>query len=317
MPLSPNGAQAAPDHAPDQPKPADTRPQTHLGPVQDETTRRERFDPQELAIVVSHYDIGVIESIKDYPRGSRRAPKVRITTRDGEFLLKRRAPGRDDPYRVAFAHRLQLTLAEHDYPLAHLIGTRDDNNSLVQHNGRVYEMFEYVRGLFFSGLEPRCAILPATHWRGSTGSWAATKLCSTRPKGHTTSAPGIHMHIAAIPDAVTTVDVEADEAALVQTCAFLKTAYDHAVDKVNALGYMRWKRSIVHGDWHPGNLLFNDNLTVKAVIDFDLGTAGAKDRRHCQRGVAVFDADRPGCDRPRQLAGGVGDRADPSVSPRV
>src|SRR5437762_2731646 len=38
------------------------------------TGQRETFAADELAIVLSNFDIGVIESITEYPRGSRKAP---------------------------------------------------------------------------------------------------------------------------------------------------------------------------------------------------------------------------------------------------
>ena len=69
---------------------------------------REKFAADELAIVLSNFDIGVIETIKDYARGSRKAPKLLIRSEKGEYLLKRRARGKDDPFKVAFSHALQL-----------------------------------------------------------------------------------------------------------------------------------------------------------------------------------------------------------------
>ncbi len=100
----------------------------------------------ELAVVLSHYDIGVIEAIKPFPRGSRRAPKLAMRTDLGPCLLKRRAPGKDDPYKVAFCHEIQLQLAHHQFPLPHLIGTRRDNNSMLIYRAQIYELFEYIKG---------------------------------------------------------------------------------------------------------------------------------------------------------------------------
>lgn len=239
----------------------------HLGPKRDDTIRRERFDAAELAIVLSHYDIGVIERIKEYPRGSRRAPKVRIETSQGEFLLKRRAPGRENPYRVAFAHRLQLQLAEHRFPVPRLIGTRGDNNSIVQYQGAVYEMFEYVRGDFFnaSNRESQYAGFTLARLHRLLGGH---EIIYDPPEGSYHAAAGLRTQVAAIPRAVSTVDVTADESILLESCAFLHKAYEEAAAAIEKLGYSQWRKCVVHGDWHPGNLLYRDHKVV-AVIDFD------------------------------------------------
>jgi len=263
---APQDGRRPPSSAP-RPAAAAPEPPTHLGPKRDDTARRERFDAAELATVLSHYDVGVIERIRDYPRGSRRAPKVRIQSEQGEYLLKRRAPGRDAPQRVAFAHRLQLQLAEHDFPVPRLIGTRHDNNSMLLLNGRVYEMFEYVRGDFFNHSNR------ASQYAGYTLArlhrlLSGQELIYEPPGGSYHGAPGVKGHIAAVPRAVTTVDVDASEAELLETCAFLRTAYDDAATNVDSLGFPSWRRCVNHGDWHPGNLLYR-SYRVIAVIDFD------------------------------------------------
>ena len=107
---------------------------------------REQFSAEELSIVLSHFDIGVIDSIVEFPRGSRKAPKLLIVSEQGKFLLKRRARGKDDPFKVAFTHALQLHLASKQFPLPHLIGTRKDNNSMLQWRNGGYELFEYIPG---------------------------------------------------------------------------------------------------------------------------------------------------------------------------
>src|SRR5947208_3521108 len=125
-------------------------------------SEREKFTAEELVIVMSNFDIGLISAVKEYPRGSRRAPKLLITAEKGEFLLKRRARGKDDPFKVAFSHALQLYLASRQFPLPHLIGTHHENNSMLQHNNHVYELFEYVRGNSYDNS------LEATHDAGKT-----------------------------------------------------------------------------------------------------------------------------------------------------
>ena len=46
------------------------------------------------------------------------------------------------------------------------------------------------------------------------------------------------------------------------------TLYNNSSTRVNELGFDSWTEQIVHGDWHPGNMLFSDG-TVNAVLDFD------------------------------------------------
>ena len=48
----------------------------------------------------------------------------------------------------------------------------------------------------------------------------------------------------------------------------VKRLYTRAAEAVNAIGMTQWKAQIVHSDWHPGNLLFEQNH-VAAVIDYD------------------------------------------------
>src|SRR5271154_5099344 len=110
------------------------------------TGQREQFSAEELSIILSHFDLGVIDSIVEFPRGSRKAPKLLIVSEQGKFLLKRRARGKDDPFKVAFTHALQLHLANKQFPLPHLLGTRKENNSMLQWRNGVYELFEYIPG---------------------------------------------------------------------------------------------------------------------------------------------------------------------------
>src|SRR6266404_3909490 len=112
---------------------------------------REQFSSQELAIVLSHYDLGIVSDAKEFPRGSHASAKVVVTTDRGRFLVKRRPRGKDDPFRVAFAHSLQTHLASKNFPLPHLIGTRQHNNSMLKLEDAVYEVFEFVEGGPYSG----------------------------------------------------------------------------------------------------------------------------------------------------------------------
>lgn len=239
----------------------------HIGPRQDEMTRRERFAAQELGIVLSHYDLGVIYSISEYPRGSRRSPKVRIRAQRGEFLLKRRAPGRDLPDRVAFCHHLQLHLASRGFPVPAIIGTREDNNSMVQLNGRVYEMFEYMRGTHYDGSKR------GAQYSGYTLARLHNLLQYHEapfdaPSGSYHESPGMEQRAQMAAEAIRQAEPMIDARRIKATCAFLGDAYADAASRVRTLGFADLNTFVVHGDWHPGNLLY-EGFKVQGVIDFD------------------------------------------------
>jgi homoserine kinase type II len=239
----------------------------HIGPIVDDRSGRDRIGAHELAIVLSHYGIGIIRKIREYPRGSRRAPKLVIRSDDGEYLLKRRAPGRDDPYRVAFSHSLQLHLAETGFPVPSLVGTRNDHNSLVQHHGRIYELFDYVRGRRYDRSPASTARVGAALGRlhrlldGFSSPYEP-------PRGTYHAADGAEALFDQVVSAVTVAEPGAERAPLERTVSYLRQAYVDAAQRVKEAGYESWPRTVLHGDWHPGNVLFRDGEVV-AVLDFD------------------------------------------------
>src|SRR5262245_35171205 len=214
--------------------------------------QREKFGPEELPIILSHYDIGVIDSIVEYPRGSRKAPKLMIVAEQGKFLLKRRARGKDDPFKVAFCHAIQLHLAAKQFPLPHLIGTRKDNNSMLQWRGAVYELFEYIPGQNYPqtleatfdsgrvlGLYHKLLENFKSDWQPPTGSYHM--------------APAVETGLRSLPESLNKAGMS--NAQLDKMLDFLLRSYMHAAEAVEGLGMENWPRQIVHADWHPGNML--------------------------------------------------------------
>ena len=94
--------------------------------------------------MLGHYDIGRVVETSDFLRGSHQAAKLLVRTDRGRFILKRRPRGDVDPFRVAFAHSLQHHLASKNFPLPHLVGTRDDHNSMCKIGPAIYELYEFI-----------------------------------------------------------------------------------------------------------------------------------------------------------------------------
>jgi Ser/Thr protein kinase RdoA (MazF antagonist) len=222
---------------------------------------RARFSPHELAQVCSRYDIGVIESVREFRRGSGRAPKVIIQTERGRFLLKRRTARRDTPTRVAFSHALQLHLAQRRFPLPRLIGTRTDHSTMLIVEGHVYELFEFIPG------DPYDASLDAAADAGRALGLFHVLLHSFHSAHLTPGGSTFHNSSGLFPqmDLIASRLSSTEEREVVER---LRSRYAEAARRVEDQGFAAWPRQIVHADWHPGNMLFHGNR-VAAVIDYD------------------------------------------------
>ncbi len=231
---------------------------------------RARFDGAELAVALSHYDLGVIESITDFPRGSRRSPKVGIVCERGKFLLKRRPLDRAQPDRIRFTHHVQKHLARAEFPVPRLIPTRGRGLDILQIRDHMYELFEFVPGHPYgrTKMEAQEAGCLLARFHKATED-VTVDATMPAPHGDYHDAPGVRTGLCSIGSTLSSHDSftgdEAELATLVQT---LLAAYDRSAESVNGAGLLAQPERVIHSDWHPGNLLFR-NQKVVAVIDYD------------------------------------------------
>jgi len=228
-------------------------------------SRRETFEPFELAAALSHYDTGVIEQIREFPRGSSRSPKVVIRCERGEFMLKRRAPGRDDLRKVNFSHAVQLHLGARGFPLARLVRERRRHSTLLSLNGRVYELFEFVSGAGYDH-SPELAEAAGRELASFHRCLADHHPDWSPPAGSYHNSSRIQAHMEVIPQRVEASGAE--RAGLPDVIAGLQRRYTEAAARAEQAGVAEWPRQVIHGDWHPGNMLFRGPQVV-AVLDFD------------------------------------------------
>ncbi len=221
------------------------------------------FSGQELAQVLSHYDIGVIRQVKPLSAGSVRAPKMVIISEQGKFLLKRRPHGKDDLYRVAFAHAVQTHVAEQAFPVAGLIATTDEHNTVFQMDNHIYELFRFVAGARYDGSVEATVDagrqLANLHCKLAR---FASELTPLRGSFHDSSMVRRHLKMAGAEKGAR------PDKQLQDTAEELMTIYNASGVRVNELGFDSWPEQIVHGDWHPGNMLFS-RRRLTAVLDFD------------------------------------------------
>jgi Ser/Thr protein kinase RdoA (MazF antagonist) len=221
------------------------------------------FSSEELARVLSHYDIGVIHQVKALSAGSRRVPKVVVTSEKGKFVLKRRPRGKDDLDWVTFAHSVQNHLANKKFPVAPLLSTRDENNTILNLDNHIYEFFKFIKGTRYDG--SREATTQAGRQLARFHLCLADFRLHREPQRvgfHDSSA--VRRHIKTIGAGKKTSPKKQSQT----TAEALLNLYNDSSIRVNKLGFVSWRQQVVHGDWHPGNMLFSDHKFA-AVLDFD------------------------------------------------
>jgi len=220
------------------------------------------FSSAEARRVLRRYDLGEIATAAPMRAGSPQSPKLLVTTDRNVYLLKRRAPNKSDPFKVAFSHEIQLFLAKHHFPVPHLIATSEDNNTLLQTDDAVYELFEYLESTPYD----RSAEATASAGRTLALSHKLLSLC--RPS-FSPPTGGYHDH-PQVPKLLRRAQavVGAGDTAGCALFEEIFTLRDRVRRTANAAGLRTWPTQIVHADFHPGNALFRDQHVV-GVIDFD------------------------------------------------
>ncbi len=221
------------------------------------------FSSEELVRVLSHYDVGIVHRVRPLEAGNRRAAKVVVEAERGSFLLKRRPRGADEPARVEFAHAVQRHLTARSFPVPQLLETSTEGRTLLNLDKHIYELFHFVEGSRYDGS------LEATREAGRQLAVFHRDLRDLDAPGAPTEGcfhgdPIVRQNLTKLAS-----EKGADPARRMQAVAdALLMRYDKSSVRVNRLGFDTWKQQVIHGDWHPGNLLFSDHK-VRAVVDFD------------------------------------------------
>ena len=235
---------------------------------------RDRFGTDELRDVLGAYPLSHIKTMREFHRGSRRSPKVVIHAAQGEFLLKRRARRPELQKRVEWSHSVLLRLDELHHPVARLIGTRDDNNSMLIRDDCVYELFEFVNGRRYDHSSKE--VRGAGRSLGSLHVALADFVPDVDQPGGTYHSSDIVFTAAErIQESILRADPGVDQKKLVNLANMLREQYSHAARQAHENGYSELAMQVIHGDWHPGNVLFIDAPGgvrpgyVSAIVDFD------------------------------------------------
>lgn len=221
------------------------------------TQDRPTIAAQEAHAVLSQFRIAQIDSVRSYFGGSSHAPKARVFTSQGEYLLKRIAPRRAAEAAVRQQHRLQVLLRRNGFAVPQLVATIHGDDTLLSWDGHLYELMTWIEGTRFG-------------WSAAEASVVGTALASMHDllEDAVSKAPqrlGYHDRR------------DVARAAMDLASRLPSTCHTHCETVAAWLGDARratrehWSAlpiTVNHGDWHPGNLLMQAGRVV-AVIDWE------------------------------------------------
>ena len=214
-------------------------------------------------------------------RGSRLSAKSRLRSPDGQFMLKRRAPGAGTRERLDALHAFQLHLSDAGVPVARLRRS-PAGTTVVDGPLGTYEMFEWVDGERWSQRVVEAAAMGA-----ALGSMLRASMDFAGGNGlgrfsyH--RAGTFDVALEPILGSISQADPDTDIATLRGTLEVLMDRARRAYLRVEQSGLDESPWLCVHGDTHPGNVIF-DAGRVRAIIDFD---GVRSDHRVCEAANAL------------------------------
>ena len=224
------------------------------------------IDPAEGLAALERWNVGPVDRIEPLAGGSRSSPKWVVSTQSGQLVLKRRAPGRSTVERLDFSHAFVRAAAAAGVPVAAPIASREGRTH-EEVAGAVYELFPRVPGQRWTRQAEQAMAageaLGRLHEVGLRMQWHGHVRAGSFHGSMT-----VFEALRRAPAAIREVAPEADERSVTGLCETLGTLYREASAQVEDLGFAALGSQVVHGDFHPGNLLF-DGDDVLAVIDFD------------------------------------------------
>lgn len=231
---------------------------------------RERFAPEEATEVLRRTGVsrnGAVERVIEFNRGSSRSPKLIVESRGRRWLIKRRAPANAAIERVRFCQGFQRLLSDAGVAVAPPLPFDDGTTALVR-GEHVYEWFDFIEGERYART-PDDAIAAGRALGRLLG--AASK---TSPEGDpvhgTFHASGIVLGAVRLAEeAVKRVEPDADTKSLRESTDALRRLYRSAAERGIRSGFAATGVHPIHGDYHPGNLLFRGGEGVAAIVDFD------------------------------------------------
>jgi len=225
---------------------------------------------EEIRTLSAEFQLKPVDRAHAYNRGSARFPKAIIATTDGcRFILKRRMGHQENVDCVSRSHAVQIELARNSFPVPQLSKARDGSTWVVK-NDCIYEMFAFFEGDRYARLVGEAvdsgAMLSKLHQ--TLRHWQPAQLSLEHSGYHNsrTVASSWQRLVPKIVGANPSVSSQAIEFAVVALNEQWKLAASVAESALH--GAPTQHRSVLHGDFHPGNVIFEIE-TPAVLLDFD------------------------------------------------
>jgi len=221
----------------------------------------------QLPQVLASYQIGEVTEVG--PAGGTAGKCWRVTTGAGRYFLRCRGPRTSSPKAMEFDHGLRRHLLARGVPTAVPIATRS-GETWVGVNGRAFELYPFIEGRRFGGslTELTETALALAGFHQAAAGYPARGSYSPSPAQFAIAA-------SAVGGSDRLDDIELILAAFEQIASgepAMRYAVEQAgrlVEAYSAAAYQALPRWLIHGDYHPGNLLYADSGKVAGIFDLD------------------------------------------------
>lgn len=245
-----------------------------------EHTERAVIAAEDVRRIVEQYALTKPISMRPLGLGSRTNAKTRLSTPRGDFMLKRRPRHRSGETYVEFVHAFHRHLEARTVQVAPLLLNRNGKSAVVL-DGWTYEIQGWVPGSRWNRTVEEAADAGLGFGRMIRKAKGFTP--PGKPQNFSYHAhPMLEVALKRAVDSACRADPDTDRDAFAALC---KQMDDRAVAaSQRAAGIRALPQGAVHGDLHPGNVLFESGR-LRAILDFD----GARiDWRACELASAAL-----------------------------
>lgn len=222
----------------------------------------------ELALqALAEYEIGAVHEIGS--AGGTAGKCWRVSAASGHYFLRCRGPRTSSRQAMEFDHDLRRHLLAGGVPTAAPIAARSGETWVLM-AGRAFELYPFVEGRSFGGGRDELAetARALARFHAVAADYPARGSYCPVPTQFAVAIPGI--------GGSARIDDPEVMAAAFEHLARDEPAFDYAIGQATLLTetygaslYRALPAWLIHGDFHPGNLLYSNPGKVAGIFDLD------------------------------------------------